>query len=175
MNKFYLLCLLPALPGLISNLYGGGYVTAIAGGSQHSLFLKSDGAVWGIGGNFAGQLGDGTNRVKYVAVHVMDNVSAISAGQSHSLFLRTDSTVWATGWNGLGQLGDGTTTDRSTPVFVMDNVGLKVIHQLQPSLGIMVALMSQHHLLKQSAMAQQYNLSSTLIMTTLFPLLQAVG
>ncbi|MEX0332633.1 MAG: RCC1 domain-containing protein [Puniceicoccaceae bacterium] len=122
MNKLYLLCLLPALAGLIPNLHGSGYVTAIAGGAQQSLFLKSDGAVWGIGGNFAGQLGDGTNRVKYVAVHVMDNVSAISAGQSHSLFLKTDGTAWATGWNGLGQLGDGTTSNKHTPVQVMDNV-----------------------------------------------------
>ncbi len=35
-------------------------VTAIAAGSVHSLFLKSDGSLWAMGYNYVGQLGDGT-------------------------------------------------------------------------------------------------------------------
>ncbi|MCX6896339.1 MAG: hypothetical protein NTZ16_12740 [Verrucomicrobia bacterium] len=35
-------------------------VVAIAAGHQHSLFLKSDGSLWGMGFNYWGQLGDGT-------------------------------------------------------------------------------------------------------------------
>ncbi len=35
-------------------------VTAIAGGTRHSLFLKSDGSLWAMGDNEYGQLGDGT-------------------------------------------------------------------------------------------------------------------
>jgi len=35
-------------------------VTTIAAGLDHSLFLKSDGSLWGMGNNGAGQLGDGT-------------------------------------------------------------------------------------------------------------------
>ncbi len=35
-------------------------VIAIAAGAEHSLFIKSDGSLWGMGGNGAGQLGDGT-------------------------------------------------------------------------------------------------------------------
>ncbi len=35
-------------------------VIAIAAGDEHSLFIKSDGSLWGMGGNGAGQLGDGT-------------------------------------------------------------------------------------------------------------------
>jgi alpha-tubulin suppressor-like RCC1 family protein len=37
-----------------------GGVTAIAAGESHSLFLKSDGSLWAMGYNDAGQLGDGT-------------------------------------------------------------------------------------------------------------------
>src|ERR1035441_5180734 len=37
-----------------------GGVTAIAAGWYHSLFLKSDGSLWGMGANFSGQLGDGS-------------------------------------------------------------------------------------------------------------------
>ena len=37
-----------------------GGVTAIAGGTEHSLFLKSDGSLWATGFNGYGQLGDGT-------------------------------------------------------------------------------------------------------------------
>jgi alpha-tubulin suppressor-like RCC1 family protein len=35
-------------------------VVAIAAGEEHSLFLKSDGSLWGMGNNEYGQLGDGT-------------------------------------------------------------------------------------------------------------------
>src|ERR1019366_3859528 len=36
------------------------YITSIAAGGNHSLFLKSDGSLWGMGLNNHGQLGQGT-------------------------------------------------------------------------------------------------------------------
>jgi alpha-tubulin suppressor-like RCC1 family protein len=36
-------------------------VTNIAAGFSHSLFLKSDGSLWGVGANVDGELGDGTH------------------------------------------------------------------------------------------------------------------
>jgi alpha-tubulin suppressor-like RCC1 family protein len=89
-------------------------VTAIAAGSSHSLFLKSDGSLWATGGNLFGQLGDGTygayptfstNRPEQI---VSSGVTAIAAGLYYSLFLKSDGSLWAMGYNQFGQLGDGT-------------------------------------------------------------------
>jgi alpha-tubulin suppressor-like RCC1 family protein len=85
-------------------------VTAIAGGMYHSLFLKGDGSLWGMGFNEYGQLGDGiysifTNRPEQV---VAGGVTAIAAGDNHSLFLKNDGSLWAMGFNRDGELGDGT-------------------------------------------------------------------
>src|ERR1019366_7020174 len=86
-------------------------VTAIAAGHYHSLFLKSDGSLWAMGGNGFGQLGDGTfnqtgiNSPKKI---VGTNVTAIACGGDHSLFLKSDGSLWGMGDNEAGQLGDGT-------------------------------------------------------------------
>lgn len=45
-------------------------VTAIAAGSSHSLALKDDGTFWAWGGNYYGQLGDGTTTDKNSPVQV---------------------------------------------------------------------------------------------------------
>ena len=103
-------------------------VEAIAVGTWHSLFLKSDGSVWATGRNHFGQLGDGsnTNRNSAVPLTGLSNIVAIAAGNSHSLFLSADGSVWATGYNNFGQLSDGTTIDRNTParVQVADDEGV---------------------------------------------------
>jgi hypothetical protein len=62
-------------------------VTVVAGGQNHSLFLKGDGSLWGMGYNGYGQLGDGaydqTNRPEplvgfitgynQIAIHLLSN------------------------------------------------------------------------------------------------------
>ena len=89
-------------------------VTAIAAGSDFSLFLKNDGSLWAMGENDVGQLGDGTygasplydpNRPEQI---VASNVTAIAAGSFFSLFLKNDGSLWGMGDKISGQLGDGT-------------------------------------------------------------------
>jgi hypothetical protein len=85
----------------------------IAAGSFHSLFLKSDGSLWGMGYNGDGALGDGTfnfdiNQPEQI---VTSGVLVIAAGglfEDHSLFLKNDGSLWGMGDNGFGELGDGT-------------------------------------------------------------------
>lgn len=96
-------------------------VTAIAAGANHSLFLKSDGSLWAMGNNSAGQLGDGTygsfptfgsNQPEQI---VSSNVTAIAAGGDHSLFLKNDGSLLAMGDNSNGELGDGTFNNTNVP------------------------------------------------------------
>ena len=55
-------------------------VRAIALGHAHSLFLKTDGSLWGMGQNGSGQLGDGTTTGKVIPTKLIDsNVAKISA------------------------------------------------------------------------------------------------
>jgi alpha-tubulin suppressor-like RCC1 family protein len=120
----------------ISNRYGsvdsipatvhilpGSSQPAVSAGSDHSLFLKSDGTVWAAGTNDKGQLGDGgTSPYRATPAQVMTGAIAVSAGTQYSLFLKANGTVWAAGFNLYGTLGDGTRTQRNTPVQVMSGV-----------------------------------------------------
>jgi len=92
----------------------------LSAGTDHSVWVKSDGTVWAWGNNQNGELGDNstTNRLRPVQVVGLTNVIAVSAGNHFSVALKQDGTVWAWGLNSSGQLGDGTTTQRLTPVQV---------------------------------------------------------
>jgi alpha-tubulin suppressor-like RCC1 family protein len=104
-------------PVPVSGLSSG--VAAISVDNAHSCALTTAGAVLCWGGNFFGQLGDGTttNRLTPVPVSgLASGVAAISGGDNHSCALTTAGAVRCWGANADGGLGDGTTTDRLTPV-----------------------------------------------------------
>jgi alpha-tubulin suppressor-like RCC1 family protein len=124
-------------PTQVSNLTD---VLAVAGGSLHSLAIKSDGTddgpandgtVWAWGNNFRGQLGDGTsgsgtNKNTPVQASGLTDVVAVAAGSNHSLAVKSDGTVWTWGSNSQGMLGNGTSgtgTDSNVPVQVIDTKG----------------------------------------------------
>ena len=97
-------------------------VIAVAAGDAHSLFIKSDGTLWGMGYNGCGQLSNGTSVAQRTPVQIATSVIAVAAGSCHSLFVKSDGTLWAMGDNRCGQLGDGTTTERNAPVRVATGV-----------------------------------------------------
>jgi alpha-tubulin suppressor-like RCC1 family protein len=92
----------------------------VAGGSMHSVALKTDGTVWTWGYNNNGQLGNGSFSASSTPVQVTDlsQVTAIAAGTYHTVALKNDGTVWTWGYNSSGQLGNGSTTARNRPVQV---------------------------------------------------------
>jgi alpha-tubulin suppressor-like RCC1 family protein len=101
----------------------------LGAGVFHSVLAKSDGSVWTWGGNYEGQLGDGTTNPTPTPLHVpgLSGVIAVAAGDYHSLALKSDGTVWAWGRNLSGQLGDGTTTERLSPVQTQGISGITAV------------------------------------------------
>ena len=90
-------------------------------GTAHTLFVKSDGSLWGMGKNHMGQLGIGNYDRQSSPVLIMDaNVSAVGTGNHSSYALKKDGTLWSWGDNHQGRLGDGSDTKRNLPVRVVD-------------------------------------------------------
>ena len=100
----------------------------VAMGRDHGACLTEDGSLYIWGGNYSGQLGDGTNTNQSKPIKIMDNVTQVSLGNSHSACITKDGSLYTWGNNYFGQLGDGTFEDKSTPVKIMSDV-------MQVSLG----------------------------------------
>ncbi len=97
------------------------YVGAVESGATVAVQSSSALNLKGMGGNFGGQLADGTTTDHLTPTQAVFDVVQVSAS-SQTAFLKSDGTLWTCGYNGYGQLGDGTSTDRSIPVQVATNV-----------------------------------------------------
>lgn len=103
-------------------------VTEVSVGGNHSCALTSTGEVKCWGGNYYGQLGDGTTTNSNVPLTVSLGSSAkgISVGLNYSCAVLTSGAVKCWGLNSAGQLGDGTKTNSFTPVQVPSLSAIKV-------------------------------------------------
>ena len=98
-------------------ILSGPATTIAAGGSSACVVLASGSArCWG--GNYHGQIGDGTltNRSTPVAVSGLEAAAAVSVGHEHACALTLDGATLCWGRNNNGQIGDGSTADRTVPV-----------------------------------------------------------
>jgi alpha-tubulin suppressor-like RCC1 family protein len=108
-------------------------ISLISAGVSHTCATTgSDVYCWG--GNFSGQLGDGTTTDSLTPVQVLQGEAssvagdndgtylqsgAVEAGSSHTCVSTSNLNSYCWGLNSSGQLGNGTTTDSSTPVRVL--------------------------------------------------------
>jgi len=87
-------------------------------GEDHSLAVKTDGTLWGIGKNSDGPLGRGNTSNQYSTfVDVGGGAttwSKVSCGEEFSLAIKTDGTLWSAGNNRNGRTGQGTTSGDTT-------------------------------------------------------------
>jgi alpha-tubulin suppressor-like RCC1 family protein len=83
-------------------------IEEISAGYTHTMILKKDGSVWGWGGNWVGQIGDGSSSGKFVPVEIKidqnKNFVGMGTGVYHTILLQ-NNTVLTTGYNNHGQLG----------------------------------------------------------------------
>ena len=90
--------------------------TGESSGDGHILYIKSDGSLWGIGENYSGQLGDGTNQSRSNPILIeKSGVKTSIVADDCSFYIKTDGSLWGMGGNRSGQLGDGTSKPRSRP------------------------------------------------------------
>lgn len=90
-------------------------ISQIAKGPTHTMILKSNGEVWGVGSNTNGQLGTGDTSLKRVLTKInISDVAQIVCGDKYTMFLKNDGTAWACGINDFGQLG----TNGATPTII---------------------------------------------------------
>ena len=128
---FAVLCLLAASATTLTLAprANAAAVTKAAAGGYHSLYVTDAGALWAVGDNTFGQLGDGTDSPWQTSrVQVATGVIDVAAGCYHSLFLKNDGALWAMGSDIDGELGDGAVNDgtdlqyQNPPVRVADGV-----------------------------------------------------
>jgi alpha-tubulin suppressor-like RCC1 family protein len=108
-----------ATPAKVKRL--GTTVADVSAGDGHACARTKTAAVWCWGSNEAGELGDGTNKLRLAPVAVpslQSGVVSISAGADHTCAVTDAGAAKCWGDNSQGQLGDGTQQSRATPVDV---------------------------------------------------------
>jgi len=99
---------------IINKSYMSDFIYISCGGN-HSIALKSDGTIWGVGDNSVGQIGldDITDINTFTKIGTDNNWTYVSCGDYYSMAIKSNGTLWGTGSNLRGQLGLSDNTDRT--------------------------------------------------------------
>jgi alpha-tubulin suppressor-like RCC1 family protein len=98
-------------------------VTHASTGYSHSLFVRSDGSLWGMGDNSLGQLGvSAITSTNQPVMILASGVPNCFASDYYSFFIKTDGSLWAMGGNIYGELGNGGTNSEYLPIQITNGV-----------------------------------------------------
>ncbi len=91
-------------------------------GFGHLLLVTNDGNLWGVGSNFYGALGLGSDSKTYETPIklTLSSVANVAVGSENSLVLLDDGSLWAMGRNRDGQLGVGNRNEVRVPTRIVD-------------------------------------------------------
>jgi alpha-tubulin suppressor-like RCC1 family protein len=101
---------------------------AVAAGRVHTLFIKSDGSLWGMGQN-AGLVENGDSSYGYLFTpgKIAADAVAVAAGAAHGLYIKSDRTLWGMGSNYNYQFGQPASNELVfPPARIDDNVAAAV-------------------------------------------------
>lgn len=95
-----------------------GGVLQVSAGDSYSMFVKSDGSLWGMGDNIHGCITPLLDRDGLISptMVIESEVQSVSAGRSHTLFRKIDGSLWGMGANNFGQLRETPLTDPVVPI-----------------------------------------------------------
>jgi len=91
---------------------------SVSAGCWNTVAIKTDGTLWGWGGNSEYQLGLGVTGDQNMPQEISagTNWKSVSAGRYHTMAVRADGTLWGWGQNDEGWLGNGTTATNQSPL-----------------------------------------------------------
>ena len=98
-------------------------------GSNHNLFLDSEGNVFSVGDNYYGSLGlgDNTNQNILTKIGNIPPIQTISCVNASSYLIDLEGNLWSFGANGFGQLCNGNCTHTNAPKIVITLKGIQQI------------------------------------------------
>eukprot|EP01080_Neovahlkampfia_damariscottae_P011943 gene11943-5344_t len=99
------------------------YITKVATGSVHAIFLTDEGLVLSTGSNLSGQTGNstsGTGVFQYIPglISGLMNITDVSAGEKHTIVLNVNQSAYSFGSSGNGELADGKHKSTNIPSFI---------------------------------------------------------
>lgn len=98
-------------------------------GDNHCAVVDRNNVLWMWGGNYCGQLGNGTDVDVYSPTMVMQGVKSVACESDITMAIKTDGSLWAWGSNKYGQLGNHGKYDK----VVTEDYGLKVYYSMTPA------------------------------------------
>jgi YD repeat-containing protein len=109
-----------------------GDATAIACGANHTVIIRSNGAMWTWGGNSCGQLANGEVWISTLiadpqASILTSNIVAVAAGGYTTFALHANGDVSAFGYEEFGQLGGGQNMGEPIPIQTYASQGAKSV------------------------------------------------